>query len=90
MKTNTHFKDHYTSENFFLSLSFYSFLFPVLHGCNKMTSSGKVSYKNLTVNLILLSPNFIFSHSVNLNSLISTSHGLYPLAPVQPSDQTRH
>lgn len=90
MKTNTHFKDHCTSESFFLSLSFYSFLFPVLHECNEMISSGKVPYKNLTINPILLSPNFIFSDSVNLSSLISTTRGLYQLALACAWNQTRH
>lgn len=87
MKTNTHFKDHYTSESFFLSLWFSSFLFPVFRGCDKI-SSGKVLCKNVTVNPILLSSNFIFFHSVSLNSLINTTPGLYPLALVCHGNQS--
>lgn len=88
MKTNTHFKYHYTSESFFLYHWFSSFLFPVFHGCDKIISSGKVLCKNVTVNPILLSSNFIFSHSVSLNSLINTTPGLYLLELVCPGNQT--
>ena len=53
-----------------------------------MISAGKVSYKNVTVHPLLLSPHLTFCLPVSQGCRTNTIHGAYPVVPVCPRNQT--